>query len=98
MLHEEKFNVQERVNGKFKRLNSPGATTLSIDPITGKIIPGEFKPSAAEILLYLITGKLNEEVLPMQNRQVIEELANLFIHYQSDTNNNKVLLKNKPRV
>ena len=69
MLTESRFDVQEREfeeDGKTRKESShirpeyPGRKSnvrLSIDPSTCQRVDAKYKPSAAEVLLYLICGK-----------------------------------------
>jgi len=48
-----------------------GKLELSIDPLSGKISEGaKSRPSDAEILLYLLTGKLSEQYYPNQDKTI----------------------------
>lgn len=84
MLTEERFNYQESHDGERAYIHEN--VELCIDPTTGEIIStAEHKPSAAEVLLYLITGRINKSVLPKQDLQTVEELVRLFVHSGAET-------------
>lgn len=77
MLREQRFD--QMPNGKLE---------LSIDPSNGKIIEtAENRPSDAEILLYLLTGKLNEQYYPNQDRTIGQVFCDLFINNGEHTTN-----------
>lgn len=64
MLSEEKFDTQDRqkLDGTTESvpLNNNRKVTLCIDPVTKESLAGvREKPSAAEVLLYMILGELN---------------------------------------
>lgn len=77
MLREQRFD--QMPNGKLE---------LSIDPSDGKIIrSAESRPSDAEILLYLLTGKLNEQYYPNQDATTGQAFCDLFINNGEHTTN-----------
>lgn len=77
MLREQRFD--QMPNGKLE---------LSIDPSDGKIIrSAENRPSDAEILLYLLTGKLNEQYYPNQDAKTGQAFCDLFINNGEHTTN-----------
>ena len=64
MLSEEKFDTQDRQKGdgsiETVPLNNSRKVVLCIDPLTKEPLAGvREKPSAAEVLLYMILGELN---------------------------------------
>ena len=64
MLSEEKFDTQDRQKGDGSTetvpLNNSRKVVLCIDPLTKEPLAGvREKPSAAEVLLYMILGELN---------------------------------------
>lgn len=92
MLSETKFNTQSRiVKGKENKKaigNDVSANLkLCIDPITGKVINDlqGYKPSAAEVILYLVTGKLSIDHIPGGNAQTIRSFGDLFVHCDEST-------------
>lgn len=77
MLREQRFD--QMPNGKLE---------LSIDPSSGKISgDAKSRPSDAEILLYLLTGRLNEQYYPNQNRRIGQYFCDLFINNGEHTTN-----------
>lgn len=77
MLREQRFD--QMPNGEFE---------LNIDPSTGKFsgVAGS-RPSDAEILLYLLTGKLNEQYYPNQDKTIGQVFCDLFINNGEHTTN-----------
>lgn len=77
MLREQRFD--QMPNGELE---------LSIDPSTGKFsgVAGS-RPSDAEILLYLLTGKLNEQYYPNQDKTIGQVFCDLFINNGEHTTN-----------
>ena len=65
-----------------------GELELNIDPSTGKFsgVAGS-RPSDAEILLYLLTGKLNEQYYPNQDKTIGWAFCDLFINNGEHTTN-----------
>jgi len=63
MLSEEKFDTQQRSGSKGTedvKINSSNKVTLCIDPVSKLIDQNSpYKPSAAEVLLYMILGELD---------------------------------------
>lgn len=57
---------------------------LSFDPQTGKL-NGNSKPSVAEALLYMITGKLSTEYLPSSSIDTIKAFADFIINNGEST-------------
>lgn len=78
MLREARFNKISNGNGQFVKLTEQNLT-LSIDPITGMYNPS-VNPSAAEMLLYLLTGRLNEQYYPNQDKTIGQAYCDLFIN------------------
>ena len=77
MLREQRFD--QMPDGKLE---------LSIDPSSGKISEGaKNRPSDAEILLYLLTGKLNEQYYPNQDKTIGQVFCDLFINNGEHTTN-----------
>lgn len=101
MLSEEKFDVQYRQkdDGTIEAvpLNNSRKVTLCIDPQSKEILAGsKYKPSAAEVLLYMILGELNIPGLQsdqLRDRASSDEdaLTSLFIHSSM-----KTLLETQP--
>lgn len=89
MLIEKRFNTQQKSNGGVQYIGSYGDNLkLQIDPMTGEIVPGEYKPSAAELLLYMLFGKLSPKHIPGFRSTAKEaqiEFADFFIHNGEDT-------------
>ena len=63
---------------------TPENVQLSFDPTTGKL-NGNSKPSAAEALLYMITGKLSTEYLPSSSIDTIKAFADFIINNGQST-------------
>ena len=77
MLREQRFD--QMPDGKLE---------LSIDPSSGKISEGaKNRPSDAEILLYLLTGKLSEQYYPNQDKTIGQVFCDLFINNGEHTTN-----------
>lgn len=77
MLREQRFD--QMPNGKLE---------LSIDPSNGKISEdAKSRPSDAEILLYLLTGKLSEQYYPNQDKTIGQVFCDLFINNGEHTTN-----------
>lgn len=77
MLREQRFD--QMPNGKLE---------LSIDPSTGKFSGvASSRPSDAEILLYLLTGKLSEQYYPNQDKTIGQVFCDLFINNGEHTTN-----------
>lgn len=62
----------------------PENIQLSFDPTTGKL-NGNSKPSVAEVLLYMITGKLSTEYLPSSSIDTIKAFADFIINNGEST-------------
>ena len=101
MLGEEKFNVQHRVrkDGSTEEvpINNSRRVELCIDPLSKELLGGKnVKPSAAEVLLYMILGEVNipgliSGQLRDRDRGNITDLVALFINADP-----KTLLKKQP--
>lgn len=77
MLREQRFD--QMPDGKLE---------LSIDPLSGKISEDtKNRPSDAEILLYLLTGKLSEQYYPNQDKTIGQVFCDLFINNGKHTTN-----------
>lgn len=77
MLREQRFD--QMPDGKLE---------LSIDPSSGKISEdAKNRPSDAEILLYLLTGKLSEQYYPNQDKTIGQVFCDLFINNGEHTTN-----------
>jgi hypothetical protein len=63
---------------------TPENVQLSFDPTTGKL-NGNSKPSVAEVLLYMITGKLSTEYLPSSSIDTIKAFADFIINNGQST-------------
>lgn len=63
---------------------TPENVQLSFDPQTGKL-NGNSKPSVAEALLYMITGKLSTEYLPSSSIDTIKAFADFIINNGEST-------------
>jgi len=63
---------------------TPENVQLSFDPTTGKL-NGNSKPSVAEVLLYMITGKLSTEYLPSSSIDTIKAFADFIINNGEST-------------
>lgn len=79
MLHEQRFNTIVR-RGKAVRMTNDNYQSR-INPTDGTISTSE-APSAAEFLLYLVTGKLNKKYYPNSNKtpEITQAFADLFVH------------------
>lgn len=82
MLHEERFNTQEREDGTSVRIHNASDVQLMLDPNTGDIINSENgrKPSAAEIILYLMCGRLNSRFIPNFNSELEQLFCDIFVN------------------
>lgn len=82
MLHEERFNTQEREDGTSVRIHNASDVQLMLDPNTGDIINSESgrKPSAAEIILYLMCGRLNSRFIPNFNSELEQLFCDIFVN------------------
>lgn len=78
MLREARFNKISNGKGQFVKLTEQNLT-LSINPADGTYDPS-VNPSAAEILLYLLTGRLNEQYYPNQDKTIGQAYCDLFIN------------------
>lgn len=77
MLREQRFD--QMPNEKLE---------LNIDPSSGKISEdAKSRPSDAEILLYLLTGKLSERYYPNQDKTIGQVFCDLFINNGEHTTN-----------
>lgn len=77
MLREQRFD--QMPNEKLE---------LNIDPSSGKISEdAKSRPSDAEILLYLLTGKLSEQYYPNQDKTIGQVFCDLFINNGEHTTN-----------
>lgn len=89
MLSSQKFDDQERDNGSVF-INRAGDTVdLCIDPKTGQIntvinndgkTPVAVKPSLAEIILYMVCGKLNIQHLPNEDPRLNQIILDLIVN------------------
>lgn len=64
---------------RFEDIPTENGFELRIDPETGLAKQDTLPPCAAEILLYLLTGKLNTEHFPGRDKTIAEKLLNLFL-------------------
>lgn len=93
MLDEERFDKSGNSNEKLNRFDDNLIDV--IDPETGNIV-GQNIPSSAELLLYLVTGKLNTKYLPVGDRELIYKFASFFVNngehtiYQPEDENVKI--------
>lgn len=78
MLREARFNKIPNGKGQFIKLTEQNLT-LSINPADGTYDPSN-NPSAAETLLYLLTGRLNEKYYPNQDKTIGQAFCDLFIN------------------
>lgn len=87
MLSEQKFNLQHSDSEIPSIIGSESdKLQLCIDPFTGNIASDtNVRPSAAEVLLYLMFGKLNKSLLPANLEGLQQQLAQFFVHYGDDT-------------
>ena len=87
MLTEEKFDTQETIDGKIEYIskNNPQGIKLQIDPDTGEVVGTKYKPSSAEVLLYLITGKLAASEIPGEDRKSMMAFARMFVNVDPKT-------------
>lgn len=97
MLREARFGKVQNEKGNWVNITADNLN-LAIDPSTGMFDNTATKPSAAEILLYLLTGKLNEKYYPNQDKTVGSVFCDLFINNgvkttQTTKNTTKVLNK-----
>lgn len=86
MLGEVKFNKQygnDEIPAMIGSQND--SLKLCIDPFTGEIVNESVKPSAAEVILYLLFGRLNKSLLPLNNEGSQQQFATLFVNNGEDT-------------
>lgn len=77
MLREERFNQVQDKNGKMQFID-PVNMQLAIDPKTGKI--NRNAPlSMAELILYMVTGRINPEEFG-GNQGLVADLLALIVH------------------
>ena len=77
MLQEERFDT---VGGSDKLLNRNEDNLVeSFNPETGDV-ENQAIPSAAEILLYLVCGKLNKRYIPKSDYDTMQAFADLFVN------------------
>lgn len=88
MLREQKFNTQR--GSKTGYISKAADVELCIDPDTGVVVDdnSKVKPSAAEVLLYMITGKINGQYIPGGD-SALKDLVELFINTGDQTICNK---------
>lgn len=84
MLREQRFNTIS-VDGKQKKMAQDNVE-LRIDPQTGKIIEGKW-PSAAEVLFYMLIGKLDTSYLPVKDAALMKQFVDLFVNNGESTIN-----------
>lgn len=93
MLIEQRLNTQHSNNNNPSRIDERNVK-LVIDPKTGEIIDdADRKPSMAEVLLYMLTGRLSSKYIPgnpIKAKEVQRQFADLIIH-----NSTKTILKNQ---
>lgn len=77
MLREERFNQVQGKDGKMQFID-PVNMQLAIDPNTGKINRNATL-SMAELILYMVTGKINPEEFE-GNQGLISDLLALIVH------------------
>ena len=80
--------IQRKIN---ESKNKDSNVVLAIDPNTNEAVGGKYKPSAAEVLLYLICGRTpkNDKFFGKNgNQDLAYDLANMFI------NNGEITLLN----
>lgn len=93
MLIEQKLNTQHAKNGNVSYIQQDNDVVLTIDPNTGKITNDDYNPSIAEMLLYMLFGKLSSEYIPGDSsfsKDTQQQFANLIVN-----NGVKTLLKNQ---
>ena len=93
MLIEQRLNTQHSNNNNPSRVDERNVK-LVIDPKTGEIMDDvDRKPSMAEVLLYMLTGRLSSKYIPgnpIKAKEVQRQFADLIIH-----NSTKTILKNQ---
>lgn len=77
MLREERFNQVQDKYGKMQFID-PVNMQLAIDPNTGKINRNATL-SMAELILYMVTGRINPEEFE-GNQGLIADLLALSVH------------------
>lgn len=85
LLKPQRFSDQETEDGSFYLNRYPDTLQLCIDPNTGKINAQlrdgkAVKPSLAEIILFMVCGKLNVENLPSQDRNLNQIILDLIVN------------------
>lgn len=88
MVSELKFNLQHQRGGDIFIGNENDRLELCIDQFTGELIDQDKIPSAAEVLLYLACGKLQNHFLT-KNEELQQQFLDLFVN-----NGKSTLLKN----
>ena len=78
-LSEQRFNT----NDSGKAITSENLQ-LSINPTTGELNT-QAKPTAAEVLLYMICGKLNQKYIPGATVDIMRQFADLIINNGENT-------------
>lgn len=86
MLREERFNQVQDKDGKMQFID-PVNMQLAIDPNTGKINRNATL-SMAELILYMVTGRINPEEFE-GNQGLIVDLLALSVHTTSATKADK---------
>ena len=88
MLGEEKFNKQHVGSDIPEIIGSVNDNIkLCINPFTGDVVEpdNKIKPSAAEVLLYLMFNKLNKSLLPKNQEGSQLQFARFFVHVDEIT-------------
>lgn len=78
-LSEQRFNTTD----SGKAITSENLQ-LSINPTTGELNT-QAKPTAAEVLLYMICGKLNQKYIPGATVDIMRQFADLIINNGENT-------------
>lgn len=92
MLIEQRLNTQHAKDKSVSRVDSRNIK-LTIDPSTGKIISDTHVPSMAEVLLYMMFGRLDSRYVP-GNPRMTKDIQRQFVDLIIN-NGKRTLLKNE---
>ena len=91
-LRESRFSKQYTTKGEVVNIKSEKDVTITMDS-AGNITNTEYKPSAAEVVLHLICGKLNRtQNIFARNKQTLDSFAHFVVNYDSSFEDARTLL------
>ena len=84
MLLEQKFDKQFDTQGGYNSAMQESKLQLCLD-VDGSIINNDVLPSAAEVLLYLLTGNITSDQFSGLSKELQKQFADLFVNNGENT-------------